>query len=348
MNIPFFDGHNDTLLRLYLEKEDSFFSHSSGHLDFPRAQQAGFAAGFFAMFTPSKEEQNGNGDRYKTKEGYDIPLSPRVSLEDALKTTDALFALLIRLEKEKPERLQIARSRHDLETSLKNGRIAAIAHIEGAEAIDRDFNSLEVYYQAGLRSLGIVWSRSNDYGEGVPFRFPSSPDIGGGLTDAGKALVRECNRLGIMVDTTHLNEKGFWDVAAITEAPIVATHSNVHAITPISRNLTDRQIDCIAESGGVIGVNYAVNMVRPDGQKDPEISLDLIAKHIVYIAERAGVRHVAFGSDFDGTRVPTSLKDVTGVPKLLETLKTYGFNDDELKMIAYDNWLRVLSETWKN
>src|SRR5690606_31073650 len=123
--------------------------------------------------------------------------------------------------------------------AMQNGAVAAIFHIEGAEAIDTDLATLDVLHAAGLRSLGIVWSRSNAFGHGVPFRFPATPDIGPGLTDAGKDLVKACNRLKILVDLSHLNEKGFRDVAAISDAPLVASHSNVHAICEHARNLTD-------------------------------------------------------------------------------------------------------------
>ncbi|MEY8840506.1 dipeptidase, partial [Cribrihabitans sp. XS_ASV171] len=120
------------------------------------------------------------------------------------------------------------------------GRMAAIFHIEGAEAIDPDLHMLDVFHAAGLRSLGPVWSRPTLYGHGVPFRFPSGPDTGAGLTDLGLRLVRRCNELGIMLDLSHLNEAGFWDVARQSSAPLVASHSNAHAICPHSRNLTDR------------------------------------------------------------------------------------------------------------
>ena len=125
------------------------------------------------------------------------------------------------------------------------GSLAAVLHIEGAEAIDPELDALEVLHAAGLRSLGPVWSRPNLFGHGVPFRFPSSPDTGPGLTDAGKALVRACNELRLMLDLSHLNEAGFWDVAALSQAPLVASHSNAHALCPCSRNLTDKQLDAI-------------------------------------------------------------------------------------------------------
>jgi microsomal dipeptidase-like Zn-dependent dipeptidase len=132
-----------------------------------------------------------------------------------------------------------------------------------AEAIDPNFELLDVLYAAGLRSLGPVWSRSNAFGHGVPFLCPSSPDTGPGLTDVGKELTRACNRLRILIDLSHLNERGFWDVAAISKAPLVATHSNAHALSPHSRNLTDKQLTAIGETGGMVGVNFATSYLRP-------------------------------------------------------------------------------------
>ena len=139
---------------------------------------------------------------------------------------------------------------------------AAVLHMEGCEAIDADLSALEIFYAAGLRSLGPVWSRNNIFGHGVPFAFPMSPDTGPGLTDAGKRLVKECNRLGVLIDLAHLTEKGFWDVARLSDQPLVVSHSNVHAITPVARNLTDRQLDAVRESKGLVGLNFAVGMLR--------------------------------------------------------------------------------------
>jgi membrane dipeptidase len=139
-------------------------------------------------------------------------------------------------------------------------------HFEGAETIQTDLSDLAGYYAQGLRSLGIVWSRANDFAEGVPFRFPHSPDTGPGLTDAGKALVRACNDMGILIDLSHLNEKGFWDVERLTTAPLVVTHTGVHAICASTRNPPDKQIDAVGASGGIIGINFSVGMSRPDGK----------------------------------------------------------------------------------
>jgi membrane dipeptidase len=157
---------------------------------------------------------------------------------------------------------------------LADGTFAMIFHIEGAEAIDPDLNALETLYQAGLRSIGIVWSRRNLFASGVPFVFPSSPDTGPGLTDAGKRLVKACNELGILIDLSHLNEKGFWDVAKLSDAPLVATHSGAHALSAASRNLTDKQLDAIRASGGMVGVNFHVGFLRADGGRNDAIDGD--------------------------------------------------------------------------
>ena len=158
--------------------------------------------------------------------------------------------------------LKICRTAADVRACLASGTIAAILHMEGAEAIDDSLDALHLFHAMGLRSLGPVWSRPTIFGHGVPFAFPSSPDTGPGLTDAGKRLVAECNRLRIMLDLSHMNEAGFNDVARLSDAPLVATHSNAHAICPSSRNLTDRQLAMIRDSGGMVGLNFSVSFLR--------------------------------------------------------------------------------------
>ena len=189
---------------------------------------------------------------------------------------------------------------------------AAVLHMEGCEAIDADLSALEMFYAAGLRSLGPVWSRNNIFGHGVPFNYPGDPDTGPGLTDAGKALVRECNRLGILVDLSHITEKGFWDVAKTSDQPLVASHSNVHAIAPIPRNLTDRQLDAIRESQGLVGFNFAVPMLRSDGTDQADMPLADMIRHVDHLVKKLGIDGVAIGSDFDGATVPAEIGDAAG------------------------------------
>jgi membrane dipeptidase len=204
-----------------------------------------------------------------------------------------------------------------------------------------------VLYEAGLRSVGIVWSRPNAFGHGVPFRFPSSPDTGLGLTDAGKALVRECNSLGIMLDLAHLNERGFWDVASLTDAPLVVTHTAAHALCPSTRNITDRQIDAVGESDGMIGVNFNVRDLRADGRPEPDTPIEEIARHVDYIAGRIGIDRVGLGSDFDGATVSSRIADVAGLRKVVAALQEHGYDDAALREITHENWVRVLRATWK-
>jgi len=223
--------------------------------------------------------------------------------------------------------------------------LAPVLHIEGAEAIDENFDALDVLHQAGLRSLGPVWSRSNIFGHGVPFSFPSSPDTGPGLTDVGKELIRNCNRMKIMVDLSHLNEKGFWDVAAISDAPLVATHSNVHAICGHSRNLTDKQLAAIKATDGMVGVNYAVNFLRPDGKRDDDTPLSVVVDHVDYLIRHLGEDRVGLGSDFDGAAIPKQIGTAAGLPNLVEEMRARQYGEALIEKICFRNWLRVLEKS---
>ena len=347
--IPVFDGHNDTLLRFALHKThapERLFGEGDGggHVDLPRARAGCFAGGLFAAFPPpvvmAKLDETLRGP------GYDVPLPALLALDAAQASTAQMFAILLRLERAFPSDLAICRSVGDIRAAMRTGHIAAVMHIEGAEAIDPGLNMLDVLHAAGLRSLGLVWSRSNIFAHGVPFRFPGTPDTGPGLTDAGRALVRACNDRKIMIDLSHLNEQGFWDVAALTTAPLVATHSNVHALCPSSRNLTERQLDAIRESRGVVGLNFATCFLRPDGAMRADTDLDLMRRHLDALLERLGEDGVAFGSDFDGAVVPAEIGSVGGLPVLIDRLRQSGYSEALLVKIAHENWLSLLERTW--
>ncbi|MEZ4593232.1 MAG: dipeptidase [Chloroflexota bacterium] len=356
-DFPIFDGHNDTLLKLHLEhrgKGRTFFERSdAGHIDLPRAREGGLAGGFFAVFTPNnrkppskKEKKKAFNGMKKTKKGYEVPLPEPVRHKDALRFTTAVATHLYEIEKASEGEVKIVRTAKELRKCLKDGTFAAILHIEGAEAIDTNYDALHILHAAGLRSLGLVWSRPTKFGHGVPFSFPKSPNTGPGLTKAGKGLVRTCNELKVMVDLSHLNEKGFWDVAKISDAPLVATHSNAHALCASPRNLTDMQLDAIKETGGMVGINFHISFLREDGRFDQPTSLTEIVRHLSYIADRIGIDHVGFGSDFDGATMPHDLVDVTGLPKLIAALREAGFDDAALKKVTHQNWVRVLRQTW--
>jgi len=318
------DGHNDLVLRRWR-------GEPAKHIDLETAADAGFAGGFFAMYVPSPYD----GDPPSTP--YAMPFAAAIPFEEAARVTEELFATLRALP------VRFAESVDD----FREGEVTAIVHMEGAEAIADDLSNLADWYDRGLRSIGIVWSRPNVFAEGVPFRFPALQDTGPGLTDAGRSLVRACNELGILVDVSHLNERGFWDVVETSSRPVVVTHSNAHALCASTRNLTDAQLFAIRDSGGVVGVNFAVTFLREDGMNDFEkTGLDEIVRHVEYLAERMGIDHVAFGSDFDGAVVPAALGGVSGLPRLVDALRDR-FEPDEVERITHGNWLRVLDATWR-
>jgi membrane dipeptidase len=339
--LPIFDGQNDTLLRLYTAAPDtdSFFGQGQGHIDMARARAGGLAGGFFAVYVPPDPA-------LPKPERWDV-LPPPLDPAYAQRVAIGMAALLFRLEAESQGQLAVVRAVGEIEACVARGALAAILHFEGAEPIDPGLDALEVFYRAGLRSLGLVWSRPNAFAEGVPFRFPATPATGPGLTGAGRELVRACNRLGIMLDLSHLNEQGFWDVAQLSDAPLVATHSNAHTLCPTPRNLTDRQLDAIRESDGMVGLNFAVGFLRRDGAQDADTPLETMVEHIDYLVAHVGIDRVGLGSDFDGATIPQAIGDAAGLPNLVAALRRAGYDDASLGKLAYENWLRVLKKTWK-
>ncbi len=348
--VPFFDGHNDVLLRLVgLTDNDPAGLFLNGgtknHIDLPKATSGGLGGGFFAVFTPNRQSMGGLDDAMNG-ESYDVPLPPEVPYLDSLPHVMAMAALLFRIERRSEGKVKVCRTAAEITACLEKGVLAAVLHIEGTEAIDNRLNALEVLYQAGLRSLGPVWSRPNRFGHGVPFRYPSSPDTGPGLTELGKDLIRACNELGVMVDLSHLNEAGFWDVAEISDAPLVATHSNAHAICPHARNLTDKQLDAVRDTGGMVGINFATSFLRPDGQTTDDTGLDVVLRHVDYLVQRVGLDSVGFGSDFDGATIPGEIGTAAGLGSLRDAMVRHGYDGPTLNQLCHGNWVRVLERTW--
>ncbi|VAW16453.1 Microsomal dipeptidase [hydrothermal vent metagenome] len=342
-----FDGHNDVLTRLFnaggLEAATSFVTGRKGHIDLAKAEKGGFGGGFFAIWVPSPDDIDARM-KAMSKPHYDLPLPAPIDAADAMKVVMAQIAILNRLED--LEALKICTTVAQLRSCLKTGKMAAIMHMEGAEAIDPDFHALDVLYRAGLRSLGPVWSRPTIFGEGVCFRYPGTPDIGGGLTQAGLALVDRCNDLGIMIDLSHLNEAGFWDVARTSRHPLVATHSNAHALCPHPRNLTDGQLEAIAQSDGMVGLNFAVAFLRQDGQMRSDVPFAQMLAHIDHLIAIVGEDRIGFGSDFDGAVIPANIGDASGLPDLRQAMVDHGYGDELITKICHGNWLRVLHKTW--
>lgn len=349
--IPVFDGHNDILLkllRLPAGARDAAWLHGdgTGHLDLPRMRQGGFAGGFFAIYIPSPP----SGSDYETmmeNPPFDVPLPALIDAAAAQPVALAMAGILLRMERVSGGAFKLCRTAGEVRTCVASGTIAAVLHMEGAEAIGPDLDALHVFHAIGLRSIGPVWSRPTIFGHGVPFRFPGGPDTGPGLTDAGRALVRECNRLGVVIDLSHITEAGFNDVAAISDAPLVATHSNAHALTASTRNLTNRQLAMIAERRGMVGLNFATVFLRADGRQSADMGWEPVLRHMDHLLERLGEDHLGFGSDFDGCTLPRGIGDVTGLPALLEALRAHGYDEALLRKLACDNWLALLDRSLK-
>jgi membrane dipeptidase len=363
-----FDGHNDTLLDLHVDARGggrSFFERSrDGHVDLPRALAGNYAGGCFAVFVPNADYE---AELVETADGYAVPLAPAVEHERAKSFTYDVLADLYRVERQSRDRagtiepnngddgsgdgddlaaFRVARTAADVREGVAaDDVVVALAHLEGAAAVAPDLGNLDLLYAAGVRSLGLVWSRPNAFGEGVPFAYPRTPDTGGGLTDAGRDLVAACNDRGIVVDLAHATERTFFDTAAVTTGPLVVSHTAAHAICPSTRNLTDEQLDAVADTDGVIGIAFCAENLDPDGDQDTDLPLSVVVDHVAYVADRVGVDHVAIGSDFDGATVPDSVGDVTGLPALFDALRDRGFTAADCRAVAHENWLRVLDAT---
>lgn len=348
---PVFDGHNDILLRLQMapkrRKAIWVEGEGQGHLDLPRMKAGGFAGGMFAIYVPSAADPGApDYDAMMDSPPYEVELPAMIPLGVAQPIALSMAGHLLWMERASQGAFRLCRTVTEIEAARAAGAIAGVMHMEGAEAIDESLDALHSFHALGLRSLGPVWSRPTIFGHGVPFRFPGTPDTGPGLTEAGKRLVRECNALRIVIDLSHLNEAGFNDVAALSDAPLVATHSNAHAITPSTRNLTDRQLAMIRDSGGMVGLNFATVFLREDGKRSARMGWEPVLRHLDHLIAHLGVDHVGFGSDFDGAEVPQGIGDAAGLPNLLAALRAHGYDEALIAKLRWTNWMTVLRRIW--
>ena len=348
---PTFDGHNDILLRLYNAPQNReaiwLTGEGKGHLDLPRMKTGGFVGGFFAIYIPSPHDDDGI-DYLQLMENppFHLPLPALIPASDALPTAWAMANHMLWMERASQGRFKLVTSVAQIRANMSAGVISGILHLEGAEAIGPDLDALYAFHALGLRSIGPVWSRPTIFGHGVPFAYPSAPDTGDGLTEAGKRLIKACNALKVMIDLSHINEKGFNDVAALSTAPLVATHSNAHALTQSSRNLTDRQLSVIAQSHGMVGLNFATSFLRRDGKQSSDMGWEDMLAHLDHLITHLGEDHVGLGSDFDGATIPQGITDVAGLPALHQAMQAHGYNDTLMKKLTHENWLALLDRTW--
>ncbi len=317
------DTHCDTLLRVlgrnpYRQQQGAYRlhdRHTEGHIDLPRLKEGGVDVQFFAAYIEPI---------YK----------PDRSLKRAMQIFDAFYTEL----DANPDSMLLATTVQDIITAKEQGKVAAVMAIEGGESLEGDLGVLRMFHRLGVRSIGLTWNERNDIADGV-----GDSRSKGGLSVFGAAVIEEMNRLGILVDVSHLSDPGFWDVIEISKHPIIASHSNARAVCNHRRNLDDEQIKALAKNGGVMGMNFAANFVREDGKPTLADLLD----HIDHIVQLVGPHHVGLGSDFDGIgAAPEGLHDVSAMPIITEGLLKRGYSDEHIRLILGGNYLRVFQEVW--
>jgi membrane dipeptidase len=348
------DSHIDTLQRVLNGKEDIFQRTGRGHVDLPRLREAGMRAPFFALYVPTY---------YGGSE----------AVRRTLQLRDAMQSLLDR----HPDEIEIALSASDVSRIIKAGKIAAVLTIEGGHQIADDLAVLRTYSRFGIRSMTLTHFRNNNWADSST----DKPEHNG-LTEFGRQVVREMNRLGMIVDISHVSDKTFYDVLEVTTKPVIASHSSCRALCDVPRNMTDNMIEALAKNGGVIGINFGADFVshKEAGaarlrfaeraavapsltgkaldefaakdymdhyslMKPNEATMEDVVAHIDHVAKLVGIDHVGIGSDFDGIeRVPAGLEDVSKMPALTAALLKRGYSKDDVEKILGGNFLRLMRE----
>ena len=352
--VPVVDTHIDTMQRVLIENVDIGRRLPDGHVDLPRLQEGGVRAPFFALWVPTY---------YKGSEAVRRTLELRDAMQRVLDTY--------------PNEMELATTAADIERLTRRGKIAAVLTIEGGHQIADDLAVLRTYYRLGIRSMTLTHFRNNNWAD-------SSTDKPrhNGLTDFGREVVREMNRLGMIVDISHVADKTFFDALAVTTKPVIASHSSCRALSDVPRNMTDDMLQALAKNGGVVGINFgsgflsekAAGALRQSiaamAEKEPDLTgkelddfaaqehlrrlqtsegpaatLEDAVAHIDHVVKVAGLDHVGIGSDFDGvSSVPVGLEDISKLPTLTAALLKRGYSEQDVKKILGRNFLRVLRE----
>ncbi len=345
------DSHIDTIQRVLIGGVDLTQRSNSGHVDFPRLHEGGMKAPWFALWVPVY---------YK-------------GAEAVRRTLDLRDAMQMVLDQHK-DQIELATTAADIERIVKSGKISAFLTIEGGHQIDDDLRVLRMYYRMGIRSMTLSHFRNNNWAD-------SSTDKPqhNGLTPFGKDVVREMNRLGMVVDVSHISDKTFYDALEVSSKPVILSHSSCRALSDVPRNVTDDMLRALAKNGGVIGINFGEGFISPkDAERlratvaamsdAPDLTgkalddyaakeyqhevgeaqrafatVDDVAAHIDHAVKIAGIDHVGIGSDFDGiSSPPQGLEDVSKMPALVAALLKRGYSEADIKKTLGGNTLRVI------
>jgi membrane dipeptidase len=348
------DSHIDTIQHVLVDGVDLAKRLPNGMVDFPRLREGGMKAPFFALWVPVY---------YKGAEAVRRTLDLRDAMQSVL---DA-----------HPDQIELATGAADIERIVKSKKIAAFLAIEGGHQIDDDLAVLRMYYRMGIRAMTLTHFKNNNWADSST----DKPEHNG-LTPFGKDVVREMNRLGMLVDVSHVSDKTFYDAIAVSTKPVIVSHSSSRAISDIPRNVTDDMLRALAKNGGVIGINfgegfisqkdvaalhaaitsnsaapptltgkplddYANNEFRKDlrDMKTGLATISDVVDHVDHMVKVAGIDHVGIGSDFDGiTSPPEGLNDISKMPSLVAALLKRGYSEQDIKKILGGNYLRVIRE----
>lgn len=313
---PIVDGHNDSLLDVFHGRRSLGVVSETGQADFPRLLEGGVKVQFFAVFIESQFKPHGA----------------------VLRAMEGIEFFYRELEKN-PHMVHLIRTAKDLEQVLAQGKLGAVLTVEGGEALGGELKMLGILHRLGVRSLGLTWNQKNELADGV-----GAGKNPAGLTDFGREVIKEMNRLGMLVDLSHMAEKGFWEALEISTQPVIVSHGNCQQLCFHRRNLTDRQLKALSKQGGCVGITFVPGFIDP---RFPTI--ERVLDHLEHAIQVMGIDHVGFGSDFDGmdTRIP-GLETARDFPKLLLGLKERGYSKTDIIKVAGANWLRVLSEGLPN
>lgn len=353
------DSHNDTVQRVLYQNVDLGNRLSDGAIDIPRLQEGGIHVPFFALWVPTY---------YKGSE----------TVRRTLDFRDAFQRLLDKY----PDRIELATSARGIERIVGEKKIAAVLTVEGGHQIDNDLAVLRMFRRMGILSMTLTHFRSNDWADSSTGKQEHN-----GLTEFGKDVVREMNRIGMIVDISHVSDKTFYDVLEVTTKPVIASHSSCRSISDVPRNMTDDMLRALAKNGGVVGVNFGAaflnqndaeelkkavsheNALEPNvvggeldqfaakegaesGEWHPRVghaTVEDAADCIDHMVKIAGIDHVGIGSDFDGINiVPRGLEDVSKMPNLTLALLKRGYSEGDIKKIMGGNFLRIVREVVGN
>jgi membrane dipeptidase len=351
------DGHIDTIQRVLVFGDDLGQRLEGSYADIPRLREGGIHAPFFAMWVPVY---------YRGAE----------AVRRALDLRDAMQSVLDMHK----DQIELATTASDIERIVKGGRIAAFLTIEGGHQIDDDLRVLRMYYRLGIRSMTLTHSRNNNWADSA-----TDTPVHNGLTDFGKDVVREMNRLGMIIDLAHVSDKTFYDALEVTTAPVIVSHSSLRALSNVRRNVSDDMLRALAKKRGVIGINFGEGFVNPkdadalrsatDSESDAPpatgkaldeysvahirkllwtrvkvvATVEDVADHIDRAVRIAGIDHVGIGSDWDGVAgPPNGLEDVSKMPALIAVLLKRGYSERDVKKILGENFLRVIREVTGN